>query len=581
MEFLHKDEEEEFLNTLASLEGSVQISTSSSSSGTASGRTSPPLTSTPVWGHGDRVTPSPSISAIEEEILDFDFLDMIMHELDDTSRTRHGDTHLPKGFKYTPSPVCDDTMDRYVDFFSLSGEADQKQKQLQANLKYQGALTTLKLKIDDIARENQEFHKKLTGILSITVSQTVQRQSKFTASASSIRRDQLQQWGRKAYPPNLKFNSPNEEWANLIPSDFLPKDPSPDEISISIWNLKLNWLWTRLGEEANQLHNWSPQDRKFALRAIIAFVQKKLTSNVLSSKDNKNIQDLTRKLDDLQKLSNRDILTMVENDSIPIDWVYVSRMIGGRHSPQACEQLWINILSPKIKCSKWNQAEIEKLIKLMSFHKRKTKKRMKESDEIKLKRNPDLLTWEEITKELPGRTPQECIIMWIQNLLPEVENRSDGPEWKERRWNKREDELLNNAILLCGEDWEAVSMMVPGRNRHQCATRFLKSLEPQIKKGRWSEEENLALRAAVNSFGIGSWTKIAAQVPGRNDIQCRERWVNVLDPLTNRSPFTAEEDQKILKGVAKFGEGKWSSIAQLLPGRTDNMVSRRYKYLAK
>jgi hypothetical protein len=141
--------------------------------------------------------------------------------------------------------------------------------------------------------------------------------------------------------------------------------------------------------------------------------------------------------------------------------------------------------------------------------------------------------------------------------------------------------LLNNAVLLCGENWEAVSMMIPGRNKHQCATRFLKSLVPQIKKGRWSEEEDLALKTAVTSIGIGNWTKIAAQVPGRNDVQCRERWVNVLDPHTDRSPFTAEEDQIILKGVAKFGEGKWSSIAQMLPGRTDNMVSRRYKFLSK
>jgi hypothetical protein len=438
-----------------------------------------------------------------------------------------------------------------------------------------------KLKLDETVRENQELHKNLAGILSKTINQTVHKKSSFSPSASSLKRSQHQRWIQRRFPPNIKFDSPNEEWSRLLPPEFLSStDHTPEGMQIAIKHLKLNWLWTKFGDDIGYHQAWSPQDRNLALKAVTVFVQKKLTSNVLTSKDNKNIQDLTNKLDSLQKLSNRDILARVDSDPIPIDWFYVSRMVGARHSPQSCEQLWVNVLSPKIKSSQWTQAEKTKLIDLMSINNKKTKKRPKKEAQH-FERNPNLLTWEDIAAEFPGRTPQECVTMWIRHLMPEVDSQNLTTEDKERRWNKKEDEMLNNAVLLCGENWEAVSMIIPGRNKQQCAIRYLKSLVPQIKKGRWSGEEDSSLKAAAQTFGIGSWTKIAAQVPGRSDVQCRERWVNVLDPSTVRSAFTAEEDQKILDGVARFGKGKWSSIALLLPGRTDNMVSRRYKFLSK
>lgn len=36
------------------------------------------------------------------------------------------------------------------------------------------------------------------------------------------------------------------------------------------------------------------------------------------------------------------------------------------------------------------------------------------------------------------------------------------------------------------------------------------------------------------------WVKIQMHVPGRTDVQCRERWVNILDPSINAGPWTEE-----------------------------------------
>ena len=44
-----------------------------------------------------------------------------------------------------------------------------------------------------------------------------------------------------------------------------------------------------------------------------------------------------------------------------------------------------------------------------------------------------------------------------------------------------------------------------------------------------------------------------------------------MDPSINRGPYSAEEDKTILDLQAKMGN-KWSEIARMMPGRTENAV---------
>ena len=279
MEFLDKDDEEEFLNTLASLETSVRGVASPDSIESASGRNSPPLVGTSVWNQDDRLTPSPStIGITEEEILDFDFLDKIMLELDDSAPISPEDSFL-RGTNGGNGSIYEDALEKYVDFFSLSGEADRKQKQLQTNLRYQEALMNFKLKLDETVRENQELHKNLAGILSKTINQTVHKKSSFSPSASSLKRTQQQRWIQRRFPPNIKFDSSDEEWSRLLPPEFLSStDHTPEGMQIAIKHLKLNWLWTKFGDDIGYHQTWSPQDRNQALKAITVFVRAILSS---------------------------------------------------------------------------------------------------------------------------------------------------------------------------------------------------------------------------------------------------------------------------------------------------------------
>ena len=48
------------------------------------------------------------------------------------------------------------------------------------------------------------------------------------------------------------------------------------------------------------------------------------------------------------------------------------------------------------------------------------------------------------------------------------------------------------------------------------------------------------------------WVQVSKLIPGRTDIQCREKWVNTLDPSINSHPFTPSEDTLLLKLVNYF-----------------------------
>lgn len=153
----------------------------------------------------------------------------------------------------------------------------------------------------------------------------------------------------------------------------------------------------------------------------------------------------------------------------------------------------------------------------------------------------------------------------------------------ERKWTACEDEVLINAvnsycqspppthpftpfIVVCisapGEkiNWIKIAELIEGRSNKACRKRWIHSLNPTLRKGRWTLQEDELLMKAIRKHGH-CWHKVAKYLPGRTDDQAAKRFREKLDPGIAKSPWTEEEDRILLEMWRKVG-CRWNLISR-------------------
>ena len=88
----------------------------------------------------------------------------------------------------------------------------------------------------------------------------------------------------------------------------------------------------------------------------------------------------------------------------------------------------------------------------------------------------------------------------------------------------------------------------------------------QYNRNNWKSYEDHLLSAQIQENGLENWKVIARQIPGRTAKQCRERWNDSLNPLLKKGKFSTEENLVIY--LMKKSNTKWSKLSKVLPGRT-------------
>eukprot|EP00891_Asterochloris_glomerata_P009442 jgi/Astpho2/9442/Aster-01702 len=184
--------------------------------------------------------------------------------------------------------------------------------------------------------------------------------------------------------------------------------------------------------------------------------------------------------------------------------------------------------------------------------------------------------------------------------MPQTVN---GKPVRQGCWTAEEDELLSKWQSVMGNKWSSVAKKIVGRTGQQCAQRWRHKVNPNIRKDKWTAEEDDQLRALVKEYGsswaeisrnievraetLGQcWLSVSALLPilgcetaillqGRTDQQCMGRWRRHLDPSIRRSAWSAAEDATLHAQYAHYGS-RWSSIARALPGRTAQQCRARW-----
>jgi hypothetical protein len=148
-----------------------------------------------------------------------------------------------------------------------------------------------------------------------------------------------------------------------------------------------------------------------------------------------------------------------------------------------------------------------------------------------------------------------------------------------KRWGVEDDILLRLSVTEHnGKNWKKIADGVPGRTGVQCYQRWQR-LKPGMIKGNFTQDEDRMLLTMAGVHAPNkNWQEIALRLPGRTGKQCRDRWCNVLDPSLKRSKWTEEEDGVVLEAFQRLGNS-WAAIQQLLPGRTQLQVRDRLRTL--
>ena len=142
------------------------------------------------------------------------------------------------------------------------------------------------------------------------------------------------------------------------------------------------------------------------------------------------------------------------------------------------------------------------------------------------------------------------------------------------RWTENEYLQLVSLVRDHGENWERISHQFVNKTAKQCMQKFKNSAR-SAKKGNWTEEEDRILMDWIKSHGAVKWTECSKNIKGRCGKQCRERWVNILNPGVKKGNWTDQEQTLIFDNLKKYFTS-WSLMAKELEGRTENSIKNYF-----
>ncbi|CAD8191933.1 unnamed protein product [Paramecium pentaurelia] len=143
---------------------------------------------------------------------------------------------------------------------------------------------------------------------------------------------------------------------------------------------------------------------------------------------------------------------------------------------------------------------------------------------------------------------------------------------------------------LSAELFEEVSKMICRRDKEQCKLKWTQMQKVALQQQPFRPEEDKKLYEIImqyQSIDQGQkWSQISQELNQNSTVyrsskQCRERWLNHLNPKISKEPWTDDEDIQLLTIVKEMGR-RWAEISKVMDGkRSENNLKNRFNSLLK
>jgi hypothetical protein len=186
-------------------------------------------------------------------------------------------------------------------------------------------------------------------------------------------------------------------------------------------------------------------------------------------------------------------------------------------------------------------------------------------------------SWANIAANVTGRNENQCSSKWQY-----MSRKATATRTVRGAWTLEEEQKLASAVETLGTtSWAKIDVNIPGRNEIQCSQKWrrMPKKAAATSSGAWTVEEEKKLVYSVETLGTTGWAKVAANVPGRSDTQCSNKWqkMSQMDATTASGVWTVEEVNKLASAVATFGTTRWANVAANVPGRSEQQCNGKWQ----